>query len=238
MLFNLREGGNYLQRQTAGSPKRAVLKARLHGHRRVGLPVRLPGLLRRQGRDSLPRSADARCQRSRIIVPRGGPVALQSDGAETRQGGWIVGVAEGHERAGIPAFGRALQEGASGGDVALGEGDEPLGAEAPRVVYGNRERGDGCRVRRRPAKGGREPVDHILRDRVGGRRRLLPWGGRLSDENGLFNRSFRGRRRRLDAREKRHDKDARANAGEEAGENFPLDLQGSSSSIASGFASA
>jgi hypothetical protein len=68
--------------------------------------------------------------------------------------------------------------------------------------------------------------------------RLLCGPGRLSDEDRLFDRGLCGRGRRLDSREERDDENPRTDAGYETGENFPLDLQRSSSSIASGFASA
>jgi hypothetical protein len=52
----------------------------------------------------------------------------------------------------------------------------------------------------------------------------------------LFDRGL-GRRRRFNAREKGNDKNARTKPGDEAGENFPMDWQRSSSSTASSSAS-
>jgi hypothetical protein len=53
----------------------------------------------------------------------------------------------------------------------------------------------------------------------------------------LLDRGFRRRRRRLDARKESNHEHARTNPGDEAGENFPMNWQRSSSSIASSFAS-
>ena len=111
----------------------------------------------------------------RIIVARLAFIAFEPDHAEAAEGRRIERVAERNKRASVAGRGGADEECASGRDVALGEGDESLGAEPARFVDRYRQRrakaADGLLVDGLFAQRSRELVDSGLVDRLSRNRR-------------------------------------------------------------------
>ena len=161
----LRSGSGQLQRArlafaSASSRDRSICE--VAGAETLVAPERLDKLGRRSPacRSALPRKLTwppaprfARALRRRRRRARANsscaPTAsspLSPTAPKTGERRRIVSVAERHQRPGVAAFGRALEERPRRRDVALGEGDEALGAQAARVVDRNRRatRSDRC----------------------------------------------------------------------------------------------
>ena len=109
-----------------GKPEKGINRA----ERAPGWPLRPCELLRRQRRDPLARSADAGGKRARVVARAVTSSPLMPTAPRRVKSRRIIGVAERHQRPRVARFGRPLQEGARGRDVAFGEGDKAFGAQA------------------------------------------------------------------------------------------------------------
>ena len=138
------------------------------------------------------------------------------------------------KRASVAGRGGADEERARGRNVALGEGDETLGAQPARFVDRDRQRrakaADGLLVDGLFAQRGRELADRGLVDRLSRHRRRRPLGDgdKGLDENRLLDRSLDVHGRRLKPRPGGQHQHAGDDGGEDARQGFPGNSQRSS----------